>query len=82
MIDEPIKIYTIPTCSDCNFAKRYFKEHNIAYMEFNCEENAEYPKEVYRLTGKQTVPTIVIKEKVFVGFADNLAEINGLLYLP
>ncbi len=32
----PVKIYTIPTCSDCNNAKRYFKEHEVAFEEFNC----------------------------------------------
>ncbi|MUT68125.1 glutaredoxin family protein [Paenibacillus sp. NEAU-GSW1] len=78
-MNEPVKIYTIPTCSDCNFAKRYFKEHDVPYTDLNCEENAEYPKEVYRLTGKQIVPTIVINDQVFVGFAENVSEISELL---
>lgn len=78
-MDEPVKIYTIPTCSDCNFAKRYFKENDIPYTEYNCEEDPKYPGEVWSLTGKQIVPTIVIRDKVFVGFAENLNEISGLL---
>lgn len=77
---EPIKIYTIPTCSDCHYAKRYFNEHHVPYIEYNCEENIEYAKEVLNLTGIQTVPTIVIKDKVFVGFAENLKEINLILH--
>ncbi|RKN81956.1 glutaredoxin family protein [Paenibacillus ginsengarvi] len=76
---EPIKIYSIPTCSDCNYAKRYFKEHGIAYIDYNCEENVKYAEEVWNLTGKQVVPTIVIGDKVFVGFAENLSEISELL---
>jgi len=32
---EPVKIDSIPTCSDCNYAKRYFKEHNIVGFEEN-----------------------------------------------
>ncbi|MNI26730.1 glutaredoxin 3 [compost metagenome] len=76
---EPIKIYTIPTCSDCHFAKRYFKEQQVPYTDYNCEENIEYAKEVLELTGKQIVPTIVIHDKVFVGFAENLNEISKLL---
>ncbi|HBS46925.1 Glutaredoxin-like protein NrdH [compost metagenome] len=75
----PIKIYTIPTCSDCRFAKRYFNEHQIPYIEFNCEEDVNYAKEVLELTGKQIVPTIVIQDKVFVGFSENLNEISNLL---
>lgn len=78
-MEEPVKIYTIPTCSDCNFAKRYFTENNIPYTEYNCEEDPKYPKEVWNLTGKQVVPTIVLGDKVFVGFAENLNEISDLL---
>jgi glutaredoxin len=77
---EPVKIYTIPTCSDCHFAKRYFNEHQVPYIEYNCEENIDYVKEVLDLTGKQIVPTIVVKDKVFVGFAENLKEISEILH--
>jgi glutaredoxin 3 len=76
---EPVKIYSIPTCSDCNYAKRYFEEHEIAYTDFNCEEDAKYAEEVCNLTEKQVVPTIVIGDKMFVGFAENLSEISQLL---
>jgi len=78
-LTDPVKIYTIPTCSDCNHAKRYFKENQVSYVDLNCEENERYPKEVWDLTGKQIVPTIVIKGKVFVGFAENLKEISEVL---
>lgn len=73
---NPVKIYTIPTCSDCNYAKRYFKEHEIPYTEYNCEEDPKYPQEVRDLTGKQIVPTLVIDDEVFIGFAENLPEIS------
>lgn len=75
----PVKIYTIPTCSDCNNAKRFFKENQVPYEDLNCEENESYPKEVWELTGKQIVPTIVIQGKVFVGFAENFKEISEVL---
>ncbi|OIB00610.1 NrdH-redoxin [Paenibacillus sp. LC231] len=76
---EPIKVYTIPTCSDCNYAKRYFTEQNVPYTEYNCAENAKYAEEVKDLTGKQIVPTIVIDNKVFIGFAENLKEISEVI---
>ena len=76
---NPVKIYTIPTCSDCNYAKRYFKEHGIPYIDLNCEDDPKYPQEVWDLTGKQIVPTLVIDDKVFVGFAENLLEISKLI---
>ncbi|MDQ0111112.1 glutaredoxin family protein [Paenibacillus harenae] len=74
-----LRIYTIPTCSDCTYAKRYFNENQIPYIEYNCEDDEAYPREVRELTGKQIVPTIVINDKVFVGFAENLKEISELL---
>lgn len=74
-----VKIYTIPTCSDCTHAKRYFKEHDIPYEDYDCSENPEYALEVKKLTGKQIVPTIVINDVVFIGFAENLREISELL---
>ncbi|WP_336775229.1 MULTISPECIES: glutaredoxin family protein [unclassified Paenibacillus] len=79
-MNEPLKIYTIPTCSDCNYAKRYFKEQQIPFIEYNCEENIKYAEEVWNLTNKQIVPTIVIDNKVFIGFAENLNEIIKLLH--
>lgn len=76
---ESIQIYSIPTCSDCNYAKRYFTEHELPYTDYNCEEDVKYAEEVWKLTGKQVVPTIVIGDKVFVGFAENLTEISELV---
>ncbi|MBB3111792.1 glutaredoxin 3 [Paenibacillus phyllosphaerae] len=76
-----IDLYTIPTCSDCNYAKRFFKEHQIPYTEYNCENNVSYAQEVLRLTGKQVVPTLVINDKVYVGFAENLVAIKQQLGL-
>ncbi|WP_195574471.1 glutaredoxin family protein [Paenibacillus sp. 1001270B_150601_E10] len=76
---EPLKIYSIPTCSDCNYAKRFLKENGIPYTDYNCEEHVQYAREVLELTGKQIVPTIVIGDQVFIGFADNLQKISDLV---
>jgi glutaredoxin 3 len=74
-----VEIYTIPTCSDCNDAKRFFREHNIAYIDYNCEEDPKYAEEVWKLTRKQIVPTIKIGDQVFIGFSANYEEIQKLL---
>lgn len=78
-MNDQLHIYTIPTCRDCTFAKQYFNENHISFSEFNCENNEAYAREVRELTGKQTVPTIVINDKVFVGFAENLKKIREIL---
>ncbi|WP_278043212.1 glutaredoxin family protein [Paenibacillus elgii] len=76
---EPVKIYSIPTCSDCNYAKRTSKSTRLPIQIITAKKNVKYAEEVWNLTGKQIVPTIVIGDKVFVGFAENLSEIRELL---
>lgn len=46
---------TIPDC----FIKNL--QTHLPYVDLNCEENEKYPKEVWDLTGKQNVPTIIIQ---------------------
>lgn len=79
IMSESVKIYTIPTCSDCHYAKRYFTDNNVPFVEYNCEEDIKYAEEVFHLTGKQIVPTIVMDDKIFVGFAENLPAIAEIL---
>ncbi|WP_028776037.1 glutaredoxin family protein [Shimazuella kribbensis] len=73
-----VVIYTIPTCSDCHDAKRYFQENGVVFTEKDCTTNPDYPQEVYDLTGKQIVPTIVVDDHVFVGFSNNYEDINQI----
>lgn len=42
-------------------------------------ENEEKIDELKKLTGKNIVPTIVINDEIFIGFAQNLEEIEILL---
>lgn len=74
-----VEIYSIPTCSDCNEAKRFFQEHHIPYKDYNCEEDLKYAEEVRKLTRKQMVPTIKINGHIFVGFSANYEDIKKLL---
>jgi glutaredoxin 3 len=74
-----VVVYTIPTCPDCHEAKRYFKENGVAFQEKDCTINPDYPQEVYDLTGKQVVPTIVVYDQVFVGFSNNYEAIDTLI---
>ena len=40
-----IKIYTAPSCISCRKVKKYFKEHNIPYIEKNIGD-----KKIFQLT--------------------------------
>lgn len=76
MRNRNITIYTIPTCSDCHDAKRYFQEQGLEYMEKDCTTDPRYPQEVWDLTKKKVVPTIVIDDEVWVGFGEHYEEID------
>jgi len=72
-----IVIFTTPTCSYCNVAKRYFKEKRIKYTEVDVSKDLRAAADMKRRTGQQGVPVIMIANKPIVGFDKN--KINNLL---
>ena len=78
------KLYTLTTCLHCKAVKRFLKEHDIG---FDCvevdmlkgQEKADVLSELMNISGTCRFPTIVIGEKVIVGFSENkLREALGL----
>ena len=61
-------IYTTPTCTYCAAAKRWFKEHGVAYTEHDVTRDPARASEMYRLTGQNAVPVIRVGGQVMVGF--------------
>ena len=68
-----IKVYALSTCVHCKHAKEYLEEHNIPY---DCvyvdrlfgEERNDVMDAVRKLNAALSFPTIVIGDKVIVGF--------------
>jgi glutaredoxin len=63
-----VVIYTTPTCSYCNAAKRWFKEHGVAYTEHDVSRDPARAAELYRLTGQGAVPVIRVGGQLLVGY--------------
>lgn len=63
-----IIIYSTPSCTYCNMAKDFFKQHNLAYEEFNVAADLEKRKEMVQKSGQLGVPVIDIGGNVVVGF--------------
>ncbi|MBI2046512.1 MAG: glutaredoxin family protein [Parcubacteria group bacterium] len=63
-----VSIYTTPTCGYCRMAKDFFKEHNIAYTEYNVAEDADKRKEMIEKSGQMGVPVIYIGDEMVIGF--------------
>lgn len=81
---KSIIIYSTPTCVYCRAAKEFFKEHTIAYTEYNVAADSERVKEMVEKSGQMGVPVIIItgedgKEEIVVGFnKSKLKELLGI----
>ena len=83
-MQEAIKIYTLSTCSHCKATKSFLDECKIKF-EFEDvdllegEERAAMLEEVKRWNPKCSFPTIIIGDKVIVGYKeDEIREALGL----
>jgi glutaredoxin len=72
---HPVKLYTLSTCSHCSSTKRFLDSCSVQY-EFkdvdllSGEERNLIIEEVKRLNEKCTFPTIIIGDRVIVGFRE------------
>lgn len=73
-------VFSTPTCSYCNQAKRYLRERGIRFRDVDVSRDAEAARDLVRRSGQQGVPVIEIGSKMIVGF--NKPEIDRLLELP
>jgi glutaredoxin len=75
-MQPPVKIYTLSTCSHCKSTKRFLDECRVQY-EFtdvdllSAEEKKLIMEDIRRLNPDCTFPTIIIGDKVIVGFEEN-----------
>jgi glutaredoxin len=84
MNDHDVMIYTLSTCSHCKATKRFLGECGIKY-EFtdvdllDGEERAAILEDVKKFNPRCSFPTIIIGEKVIVGFKEKeIREALGL----
>lgn len=72
-----VTIYSTPTCHFCHAAKEFFKEHNIAFTDFNVGEDVAKRDEMVQKSGQMGVPVIFIDSDMVIGFDE--ARIKKLL---
>jgi glutaredoxin-like protein NrdH len=81
---EKIKLYTLSTCSHCRATKKFLDECRIEYSFTDVDllqgaEREAILEEVRRFNPQCTFPTIIIGDKVIVGFRED--EIRKVLNL-
>ncbi len=72
-----VVIFTTPSCSFCNSAKRYFREKNVRFTEVDVTRDSRAAEDMKRRTGQMGVPVILINNRPVVGF--DVPKINMLL---
>ena len=70
-------VFSTPTCSFCNQAKRYFKEKNIRFIDVDVSKDQSGARDMMRRTGQMGVPVILINNRAIVGF--DKPKINQML---
>ena len=73
-----VKVYSITQCPWCDKVKKYLKSKNIAYEEFNIEENEEARRECEAISGDLIVPVTTVNGKDFVVSFDK-AKLDAIL---
>lgn len=72
-----VVVFTTPTCTYCNQAKRYLKEHQVRFTEVDVSRDMQAANDLRNRTGQTGVPVILINNRPIVGF--DRARINQML---
>ena len=83
-MDEPVKIYSLSTCSHCKATKKLLSDCNVKYDftdvdQLDGNERKAILKDIKKLNPSCSFPTITIGEKVIVGFREK--EIKEALHI-
>ena len=85
MNQQPVKLYSLSTCSHCKSTKKLLGECKIQY-EFtdvdllDKEERMTILEDIKKINPQCAFPTIIIGDKVIIGYKENaIKEALGLL---
>jgi glutaredoxin len=79
-----VKIYTLSTCSHCKATKKFLSDNNIAFESIEVdllqgEDRQKMLEEVMLYNPERSFPTILIGERVIIGFKENaIKEVLGI----
>jgi len=84
MSDNPVKLYSLSTCSHCKSTKKFLTDCTVMYDFVDVdllegEERKAILEDVKKINPKCSFPTIIIGDKVIVGFKESeIREALGL----
>lgn len=65
-----IIVYSTAQCPYCVWAKQFLESKHLVYEEIRIDLNVEKRAEMERLSGRRTVPQILINDKAIGGYDD------------
>ena len=77
MSQAKVLVFSTPTCSFCNQAKRYFREKKIRFTDIDVSRDIRAARDLQRRTGQTGVPVIFINNRPIIGF--DKPKINKML---
>ena len=84
VVEKPVKIFTLSTCSHCKSTKKLLDECHVQYEfedvdKLQGEERAAILEDVRKFNPRCSFPTIIIGDRVIVGYKeDEIKEALGL----
>ena len=84
MSDKPVKIFSLSTCGHCKSTKKFLSDCAVMYEFLDVdllegEERKAILEDVKKFNPKCSFPTILIGDKVIVGFKEKeIKEALGL----
>lgn len=69
-----VLIYTTSACPYCTAAKEYLGRKGVGYTEINVSIEKGRAKDMLQLNPKGSVPTMVVRGRVVVGFVPQLID--------
>ncbi|HQK99339.1 MAG TPA: glutaredoxin family protein [Smithellaceae bacterium] len=71
-----VKIFTLSTCSHCKAAKKFLNDNNISYDSTDVDllegsQREAALNEVIQYNPQRSFPTLIIGDKVIIGFKEN-----------
>jgi glutaredoxin-like protein NrdH len=79
-----VKIFTLSTCSHCKATKKFLNENGITFESIDVDQvqgtqRENILKEVVKYNPQRSFPTIIIGDKIIVGFKeDDIREALGI----
>ena len=76
-MEKPVKMFTLSTCSHCKATKRFLDDCKVQYDftdvdQLEGEERKAVLEDLRKLNPRCSFPTIIIGDKVIVGFQEDL----------